>query len=100
MYVIATVRRVLLVAAAASFLTGGCGLGDNGPCLIADGQEPLEGLTPEQKLEQLTSSTETGWPDLPDGDWEREDVGETIVFRNGDAEVSFLDDALVSVATC
>jgi hypothetical protein len=94
--------RVLLTTTlvVGGLLTSGCGAFDTRQCRIADGQEPLNGLTPEEKLEQLVSSEDSGWPDVPDGDWEREETGEVLVFTNGDARVSFIDDALVGVAQC
>lgn len=87
------------VATLAALSVSGCGVGDRGPCTIADGQEPLNGRTHEQVLEEL-SEPESGWPKVPDGDWEREVMDETVVYRNGDAEVAFTNDALVSVGTC
>lgn len=92
-------REAIAAAAVTVLLLGGCDVGDPGPCVIADGQEPLNGRTHEQVLEEL-SEPDSGWPEVPDGDWERENAGGAIVYRNGDAEVSFTDDALVSVGTC
>lgn len=89
----------VFVSTVTALLASGCGVGDPGPCVIADGQQPLNGRAHERVLDEL-SEPDSGWPEVPDGDWEREDVGGTVVYRSGPAEVSFTDDALVSVGTC
>jgi hypothetical protein len=53
-----------LVVASAVIAVAGCGLSDSGPCAIADGQEPLDGRTHEQVLEEL-SEPDSGWPEVP-----------------------------------
>lgn len=89
----------IFVTTLTGLVVSGCGVGDPAPCMIADGQQPLNGRTHEQVLAEL-SEPDSGWPEVPDGDWEREVVDGTVVYRNGDAEVAFTDDALVSVGTC
>lgn len=79
----------VFVATVTALLVSGCGISGSGECTIADGQQPINGRTHEQVLAEL-SEPDGGWPLVPDGEWGREDVGETVVYRNGDAEVSFM----------
>jgi hypothetical protein len=96
----ATRDLIAAVAVTTSLLVGGCDLSGGRRCVVADGQEPLNGLTPEQRLEELAASEDSGWPDVPDGEWEREVVSDSLIFRNGGAEVIFVNDTLVSVSAC